>query len=144
MTALKLKPSAGQKIFPEKIPCNRHKKISTKVFWRIRPKLASQKSLKTPIKKNVFCVRRLFWQLPSDAKAANKICKFVWSLGDSFWVWARTHDVRGLPQSALPLSTLALAGWLSVRRGRPAAGHHLQLACELARPQHAGCLFGFR
>jgi hypothetical protein len=27
-------------------------------------------------------------QLPSDAKAEDKICK-VWSLGHSSWVWAR-------------------------------------------------------
>jgi hypothetical protein len=33
-------------------------------------------------------VRRLFRQLPSDAKAANKIYK-VLSLGHSSWVWAR-------------------------------------------------------
>ena len=50
-----LKSSVEQKIFFEKkTPCNRHQKISTTVFWRIRPKLAFQKSVKTPIKKKVF------------------------------------------------------------------------------------------
>jgi hypothetical protein len=32
-------------------PCNRHQKISTTAFWRIRPKLAFQKSVKTSKKK---------------------------------------------------------------------------------------------
>jgi hypothetical protein len=43
------------------MPCNRNQKISTTVFWRIRPKLAFQKSVKTLFR---------FRQLPSVAKAA--------------------------------------------------------------------------
>ena len=77
----------AKNIFREKkTPCNRYQKISTTVFWRIRPKLTFQKSVKTPIKKK--SNRRLFPQLPSHEKAADKICK-VWSLGHSSRVWAR-------------------------------------------------------
>jgi hypothetical protein len=38
--------------------------------------------------KNKKGIRRLFRKLPSDAKAADKICK-VWSLENGSWVWAR-------------------------------------------------------
>ena len=50
--------------------------------------MAFQKSVKTSIKKET--VRRLFRQLPSDAKAkaVNEIYK-VWSLGHGSCVWAR-------------------------------------------------------
>jgi hypothetical protein len=43
--------------------------------------------VKTPIKKTV---RRFFRQLPSDAKAVNKIYK-VWSLGHASCVWDRAN-----------------------------------------------------
>jgi hypothetical protein len=60
------------------------KKECSAVFCQIGPKVTRQKSVKTSKKS----VRRLFRQVPSHAKAANKIGK-VLSLGHSSWVWAR-------------------------------------------------------
>jgi hypothetical protein len=76
----------AKNIFRKKTPCNRHQKISTAVFWRIRPKLAFQKSVKTPIKKKVFVGffgNRLWMKKPKIK------FKKVWSLGHGSCVWAQ-------------------------------------------------------
>ena len=41
--------------------------------------------------------RRLFRQLPSDAKAVNKICK-VWSLGHGTWLLCVGPDCANIPR----------------------------------------------
>jgi hypothetical protein len=77
--------------------------------------LAFQKSVKTPIKKKSNW--RLFPQLPSHEKAADKICK-VWSLGHSSRVWARIAWCKGLTSKraiqVTPERTLASVGVMAV------------------------------
>jgi hypothetical protein len=67
--------------------------------------LADQKSVKTPIKKSV---RRIFRQLPSHAKAENKIYK-VWSLGHG-------SCVRAWIAQTFPIASKRANG--TVRSGR--------------------------
>jgi hypothetical protein len=67
------------------MPCNRHQKISTvehRSLLADPPEIVISKISEDANKKSVW---RPFRQLPSDAKAANKICK-VWSLEHGSWL----------------------------------------------------------
>ena len=97
----------------KKTPCNRYQKISTTVFWRIRPKLTFQKSVKTPIKKKV--IGAFFRNCLRMKKPPIKFAKF------GHWDIARgcgpgSHDVQSLPQSALDRSWVALGIFLRTQK----------------------------
>jgi hypothetical protein len=75
--------SVEQKIFPERCHAAGTKKLSNTAF-NLNNLLADPPEDVKKRKSN----RRLFRQLPSHAKAANKILK-VFSLVNGSWVWAR-------------------------------------------------------